>query len=135
MTPGAALNRSGSDSYSIAEVVKLAEEGYLRIPLFQRSFVWNSGDVKALFGSLYRGFPIGTLLLWQRHGPAGVTSFGPLELEAPEITHALWVVDGQQRVTSLLGTLFPRFREVDERFEVYLDLASERFINPRRGIS
>lgn len=134
MTPGAALNRSGSDSYSIAEVVKLAEEGYLRIPLFQRSFVWNSGDVKALFDSLYRGFPIGTLLLWQRHGPAGVTSFGPLELEAPEITHALWVVDGQQRVTSLLGTLSPRFREVDERFEVYLDLASERFINPRRGI-
>jgi uncharacterized protein with ParB-like and HNH nuclease domain len=63
VTSGAALNKSGSGSYSIAEVVKLAQEGYLRVPLFQRSFVWNSGDVKALLDSLYRGFPIGTLLL------------------------------------------------------------------------
>ncbi|HEX6074776.1 MAG TPA: DUF262 domain-containing protein [Micromonosporaceae bacterium] len=115
-------------------MVKLAEDGYLRVPSFQRSFVWNSGDVRALFDSLYRGFPIGTLLLWQRYGPAGSISFGPLQLEAPEVTHALWVVDGQQRVTSLLGTLSSRFGGVDERFEVYFDLASEKFINPRRGI-
>jgi hypothetical protein len=33
-----------------------------------------------------------------------------------------------------LGTLSPRFKDVDERFEVYFDLASEKFINPRRGV-
>lgn len=134
MTSGTALNKSGAGSYSIAEVVQLAEAGYLRVPLFQRSFVWNSGDVRALFDSLYRGFPIGTLLLWLRYGPPGTISFGPLGFEAPEITQALWVVDGQQRVTSLLGALSPRFSGVDERFEVYFDLASEKFINPRRGV-
>ncbi|MEV8436175.1 DUF262 domain-containing protein [Actinosynnema sp. NPDC051121] len=134
MSTGSMLNRSGSDSYSITQVVSLAESGYLRVPSFQRSFVWGSSDVRALFDSLYRGFPVGTLLLWQRYGPPGDISFGPLTLDVAERTDALWVVDGQQRVTSLLGSLSRRFEGVDERFEVYFDLASERFINPRRGV-
>src|SRR5215204_5113736 len=133
VTSAVALNRSASDSFSIAEVVDLAEQGYLRVPHFQRAFVWDASDVRALFDSLYRGFPIGTLLLWKRHGPPGTAWFGPLRLEVPERADALWVVDGQQRVTSLLGALSQRFRKADDRFEVYFDLVSERFIGVRRG--
>jgi hypothetical protein len=46
---------------------------------------------------------------------------------------ALWVVDGQQRITSLFGALSPVHQGVDDRFEVYFDLAAQTFVNPRRG--
>lgn len=134
MNPGVAVNKSRSGAFSIAEVVALAETGHLRVPSFQRSFVWGGADVRDLFDSLYRGFPVGTLLLWEREGRAGEVAFGPLRLEVPERTDAYWVVDGQQRVTSLVGALSEIYLGADERFDVYFDLATERFINPRRGI-
>ena len=55
------LEKSGSSSFSIPEIVAAAEIGRIRVPTFQRQFVWNAGDVRDLFDSLYRGFPVGTL--------------------------------------------------------------------------
>jgi hypothetical protein len=56
---------------------------------------------------MYRGFPIGTLLFWKRKGEAGRVQLGLIDLEVPEQADALWIVDGQQRVTSLVGSLAP----------------------------
>jgi hypothetical protein len=128
------LDRSGGGSYGIPELVSLADEGSLRIPTFQRQFVWTAKDVRDLFDSLYRGFPVGTLLLWRHEAPAADLTLGPVSLAAPENSNALWVVDGQQRVTSLFAALTQRERSsVDDRFDVYFDLETERFTNPRRG--
>lgn len=134
MTTGAPLDGSGSGSYSIPALVRLSGEGSIRVPTFQRSFVWDAANVRSLFDSLFRGFPVGTLLLWRQKGPAGPISLGPIELNVDEKPDALWVVDGQQRITSLFGSLSPDQRGVDERFEIYFDLATGRFINPRRGV-
>ena len=134
MTSGVPLDGSGSGSFSIPDIVKLAGEGSIRIPTFQRSFVWDAADVRRLFDSIYRGFPIGTILLWRQEGPAGVVSFGPITISALHRTDALWVVDGQQRITSLFGSLSPTIKNTDERFEIYFDLATSRFVNPRRGV-
>jgi Protein of unknown function DUF262 len=128
------LELTGSSEFSIPDLVRLAGEGSLRIPKFQRSFVWDAADVRRLFDSIYRGFPIGTLLLWRREAPADNTSFGPINLHAPYRTDALWVVDGQQRVISLYGALAPDLPNKDERFEVYFDLSTKSFVNPRRGV-
>lgn len=133
MTSGVPLDGSGSGSYSIPELVRMAAEGSIRIPTFQRSFVWDASDVRRLFDSIYRGFPIGTILLWRNEGPAGHVSLGPIKLVVPRRTDALWVVDGQQRITSLFGALSPTTKNADDRFEIYFDLATSRFINPRRG--
>jgi hypothetical protein len=113
-------------------VVSLAERGLLRIPLFQRSFVWDTGDVRALFDSIWRGFPIGTLLLWKHPAEAGRVAFGPFELDAPKQPEALWVVDGQQRVSTLVGALSPQAQEVDPIFEVCFDLRRARFVHATR---
>lgn len=134
MTTGAGLELTGSSDFSIPDIVKLAREGSLRIPTFQRSFVWDAADVRNLFDSVYRGFPIGTLLLWRREAPAGEISFGPISFQGSHRTDALWVVDGQQRIISLFGSLSPEWPEEDERFEVYFDLSTRRFINARRGM-
>jgi hypothetical protein len=134
VTASVSLDRTGSDNLSIADLVMLAHRGTIRVPSFQRSFVWDAADVRKLFDSLYRGFPIGNVLLWRRPGPAGNASFGPVTIEVPEVPDALWVIDGQQRITSLYGCLSPSHKGVDSRFEVYFDLERERFVNPRRGV-
>jgi len=133
MTASAPLERSGGASYSIPELVSLASEGAIRVPTFQRQFVWGAKEVRELFDSLYRGFPVGTLLFWRREAPAGVVRLGPIALEVPAKSDALWVVDGQQRVTSLFASLWSDYASEDERFELYFDLAAQEFINPRRG--
>ncbi len=133
MTTSASLEGSGGDSFNIPDIVNFAASGSIRVPTFQRQFTWGAKDVRDLFDSLYRGFPIGTLLLWKRKAPAGEVSLGPITLEVPEDPSALWVVDGQQRITSLFAALSPEHRGRDERFEIYFDLATEKFINPRRG--
>jgi hypothetical protein len=134
MNTGVALEASGSTAYGIPDLVRLAREGSIRVPTFQRSYVWDAADVRSLFDSLYRGFPVGTLLLWRRRGPAGRVALGPLSLDVEERESALWVVDGQQRIVSLVGALSPGFEGVDGRFEVYFDFATRSFVNPRRGV-
>lgn len=130
------LDRSASSTatWDIPKIVSQAVSGKLRVPTFQRSFVWDPKDVLALFDSLYRGFPIGTLLLWQQPMKAGVSRFGPIEFDVTGEPEGYWIVDGQQRVTSLVASLVPTDHRQDERFDVYFDLTRKRFVGPVRGM-
>jgi hypothetical protein len=101
--------------------------GQVRIPPFQRGFKWEAGDIVKLFDSLLRGFPVGNLLLWQRPAPAQHLQVGHLVIEAPRTDSALWVVDGQQRITSLVGALVAAESASDSRFRVHLDLDTGEF--------
>ncbi|MGI9001377.1 MAG: DUF262 domain-containing protein [Pseudonocardia sp.] len=133
MTSTIPLDGSGSGSFRIPEIVDLAAEGSIRVPTFQRHFAWKAQDIRRLFDSIYRGFPIGTLLLWRQPAEAGRISLGPISLDVPPQTTAYWVVDGQQRITALFAALASGFANRDERFEVYFDLETESFVTPRRG--
>jgi Protein of unknown function DUF262 len=128
------LEITGSSAISIPQLIRLAREGSIRIPHFQRPFVWDAADVRQLFDSIYRGFPIGTVILWSREAEADEINFGPIHFEAPADSNALWVVDGQQRIISLFGALTPEWAGIDPRFDVYFDLSTRRFINARRGL-
>jgi hypothetical protein len=130
----ALLELTGSSAISIPDLMRSARDGGIRIPRFQRAFVWNASDVRDLFDSIYHGYPIGTVILWRREAPPGEVNFGPIHFGVPAISEALWVVDGQQRIASLFGTLAPEWEGQDPRFEVYFDLSTKRFINPRRGV-
>lgn len=124
---------SGSSTFEIPRLIGLATSGQLRIPDFQRSFVWDASDIRKLFDSIYRGFPIGTLLLWRQPVPAANIAFGPAAFVAEADAEGLVVVDGQQRITALVGSLSHGLRVSDERFEVYFDLQRKRFVGPTRG--
>lgn len=128
------LEPTGSSVLSIPDLVARSRDGIIRIPRFQRPYVWNASDVRDLLDSIYRGFPIGTVILWRREAPAEEVSFGPIHFDAAAIKDALWVVDGQQRIISLFGTLAQQWSGVDPRFDLYFDLSNQRFIHPRRGI-
>lgn len=128
-----------ADTRTVEELVARTQRGMVRIPTFQRGLRWNADDVVALFDSIYRGYPIGSLLL--RKGPAEADSvkLGPLNIEAPAMGDALWVVDGQQRLTALAaGLLHPDpATPVDPKdvYGVYFDVENQTFFpRPRDGI-
>ena len=77
--------------------------GRVRIPKFQRPLRWDAKDVLSLLDSVYRGYPIGTLLFWRRPAEADPIVHGTVSIAAPAVTDALWVVDGQQRIISLIA--------------------------------
>ncbi|MCA9641815.1 MAG: DUF262 domain-containing protein, partial [Myxococcales bacterium] len=93
-----------AETMSIPELVGLVTAGRVRIPVYQRGLVWKASDVLKLLDSVYRGYPIGSLLLHQRPGPAKRFELGPLVIHAREEQHALDVVDGQQRLVSLTAS-------------------------------
>jgi hypothetical protein len=126
------LSRPKPITLDIPEVIKLAAAGGLRVPRFQRSFVWDADDIRKLFDSIWRGFPIGTLLLWKHKAPADHVAFGPVAFDVPRRTDAYWLVDGQQRVTSIVGVLAKAPPASDTAFELSFDLRRGRVVSARR---
>lgn len=127
------LKRPSAITLGIDELVRLARSGQLRVPAFQRSFVWDADDVRRLFDSIWRGYPIGTLLFWKHEAAGGATAFGPLAVDVPASSEAYWVVDGQQRVVSLVASVAAIGVDTDPRFEVCFDLRNGRFVHLGRG--
>ncbi len=88
--------------------------GNYALPEFQRGFVWNRDQVRKLMYSLYKGYPIGSLLVW-------VTETDPeITRGDKSLTHGSFhlILDGQQRVTSLYGIIrgqAPPFFDGDSR--------------------
>lgn len=78
------------------------------------------------------GYPIGSLLLWEREAPSIRLEFGPVTVEALGFSDAQYVVDGQQRLTSQVGVLAAP-ADVRGDFELHFDLAQEAFRYPGSG--
>ncbi|WP_130796922.1 DUF262 domain-containing protein [Streptomyces otsuchiensis] len=111
------------------QLVDWARDGRIRIPPFQRPYRWDASDAERLFDSILRGYPIGNLLMWRKPAPAAEVSIGETTFDAPEQPAALWVVDGQQRLTTLVGALTGSEETVDRRFRIFYDLREEKFLS------
>lgn len=85
----------------ISDILASIDQGTLTLPQFQRGFVWNRDQVRALFASLYRRHPVGGLLIWVT-GPETAAHRGGKKLPPGAIKLLL---DGQQRLTTLYGVL------------------------------
>lgn len=99
---------------TVRSALRQVEQERMLIPAIQRSFVWKEAQIVALFDSILRGYPIGTLLVWRtRAGDhphlrfhRAVTEFEgrstSLRWARPKKTNRLdAVLDGQQRLTAL----------------------------------
>jgi len=125
--------RLEADTETVEDLVGLVRRGLVRVPSFQRPLNWKSEDVLALFDSIYRGYPIGSFLLQKDKAPADQIRIGPLTVDGPETHEALWVVDGQQRLTALtVGLSRPRPIPMmpDDPWVIYFDAASQTFKAP-----
>jgi hypothetical protein len=88
-------------TFTLNGLVESIRKGELALPEIQRPFVWKAAKVRDLFDSMYKGFPVGTLLLWAT-GAVPTRSIGTDRKESPP---RLLIVDGQQRLTSLYAVL------------------------------
>ena len=87
--------------YDLSSLVKYIELGEIGLPDIQRPFVWKNAKVRDLFDSMYRGYPVGYLLLWE-NGLPGDRAIGTDSKQKPA---RLVIVDGQQRMTSLYAVV------------------------------
>jgi hypothetical protein len=111
-----------SHSLKVEQHLKRVAEGVYRLPEFQRTFVWDDERVLKLWDSLYHGFPIGQLMLWEpSEGEFPMRSLGRRQVEAESKKRGTAIIDGQQRLTALYLVLSG---DVGLRF----DLAEERFV-------
>lgn len=117
--------RPSAETFPLDDLVALALEGRLRVPAFQRGLRWDRRDVVLLFDSVLKGFPVGSLLLWERSAPEEQVVLGPLHIDAPAGT-AYYVVDGQQRITALAAAL-TESGATHPRFAVGYDLEADAF--------
>jgi len=100
-----------------------------QIPTFQREVVWERNSVKKLWDSIYRFYPIGSILIWitalklQNHRSIG----GHVIADINERDRFQYVLDGQQRTTALLTSLYGGKIEGKGDFDptLYFDLTIE----------
>ncbi|HHX09239.1 MAG TPA: DUF262 domain-containing protein [Chloroflexi bacterium] len=85
----------------LSTILDQIDLGTYALPEFQRGYVWTREQVRKLMVSLYKGYPIGSLLIWvTRTDKADVRG----DSSAPPGTVNL-ILDGQQRITSLYGII------------------------------
>ena len=114
--------------FSVDTLLQYVREGRVRIPVFARPSLWRASDVLDFFDSVYRGIPVGSLLFAKRPAGAGTLHFGSLQVKAPASTDALFVVDGQQRITALAATLLhPDPRPRGDIHALWFDLETQSF--------
>ncbi len=85
----------------ISTVLDKIDSGAIALPEFQRGYVWSRRQVRDLVESLYRGFPVGSLLLWET-ATESADARGEGQLQRGYVSLLL---DGQQRISSLYGLI------------------------------
>ena len=124
----------------LGKLVERIVAGKIRVPRFQRPFVWKQADLHALLDSVLRGFPIGSILVWDTEKSVDTTqSVGPIEVRPHPGGLVGYLLDGQQRVSVLVGTLrLPDGADSivnDVDWRVYCDLDNGEFLrNPAGGV-
>lgn len=121
--------RPEARAFKVEDLLGELRRGRMRIPSFQRGFRWERSDAAKLLDSLWRGYPIGTLLFWETSAEAGEVTFGTVRVGGGGRSDALWVVDGQQRLMSLARVLLAPTPDKDE-FALYFDLDESEFVAP-----
>lgn len=115
----------------LADVAK----GNIKIPVFQREYVWQDEQIMSLLDSIYQGFPVGSLLLWStKERLKHERNVGGFHLpKTPEDYPVQYVLDGQQRLTTLYGVFNSDAPAADPelaaRFDVCFLPDTEEFVH------
>ena len=118
------------DSKKYTDLISEIQKGQIKVPKFQRNFVWSLDKTAKLLDSILKGYPIGTFILWETNERLNdIKNIGNLELPAiPDGIKVQYVLDGQQRITSLyaafLGAKIQKEGEkkITNYADIYVDL-------------
>jgi len=118
----------GYGTESLSSQVQALLSGALVVPSIQRGYVWQRSQVPGLLDSLYRGFPVGSLLVWKTTQEIPLRPAAVLQKEHA-YAHPAVLLDGQQRLTSIAKVMSPE-SIVGPALDVRFDLRDETFLNP-----
>ncbi len=110
------------------------EKGIIKIPKFQRDFVWSIGETAKLLDSILKGYPIGTFILWRTNERLNcIKNIRNLAIQdTPEGTQVQYVLDGQQRITSLYAGYhvdkFPEYSDIVVNLNADIDTTDEQIV-------
>jgi hypothetical protein len=98
-----------------------------QVPTFQRDVVWEQENVKKLWDSIYKFYPLGSILIWktdlklQNHRQIGGHQITDTNFSRTEYQY---ILDGQQLTTSLLTSLYGGIIDSRPNFNplLYVDL-------------
>jgi hypothetical protein len=88
----------------ISTLVDMYKRGELRLPEIQRHYVWKATRVRDLLDSLYRGYPSGSILMWETDEAIPTRDFA-IAQDSTAFAGRKLLLDGQQRLTSLTAVL------------------------------
>ncbi|MGB7985404.1 MAG: DUF262 domain-containing protein [Terracidiphilus sp.] len=134
-----AISEITPSAVKIDKLIQRIADGDIKIPAFQRHFVWKTWQVIELLDSIYNDYPIGSILLWNSHDKLKATrNICGFDIpDRPESYPVNYVLDGQQRLSAIYA-VFCKNRtqntEVNdnadlETFDLYFDLDSPRFLS------
>ena len=89
---------------SIRHIQSKLENRVFAIPKLQREFVWNGRKAAELLDSIYRGMPIGSILVWEtgkKNSDLLRPSLHILPPFSPDNKVIWYLIDGQQRLSVL----------------------------------
>lgn len=119
------MARYSVNNYTVETILSNIKSGSIAIPEMQRPFVWDSSKVRDLVDSLYKGFPVGYIIVWQNPDVKlkdGTKSSGKKVL-----------IDGQQRITAMAAAIVGQEVLDDhykwKRISMQLDLDFEEQMN------
>lgn len=119
-------------SSSFSTLISDIQKGLIKIPQFQRDFVWDLTKSANLMDSIIKGYPIGTFIFWKtKERLRSIRNIGGIELPDPiPGDFVYFVLDGQQRLTSLFASLkgitVKRENGVgDDYSKMYVDLEAD----------
>lgn len=119
----------------LASLLSDVARGNIKIPVFQREYVWNDEQIMSLLDSIYHGYPVGSLLLWStKESLQHERNVGGFVLpKTPEDYPVNYVLDGQQRLTTLYGVFNSDTETADNelanRFNVSFVPETEQFVH------
>ncbi len=115
-------------------ILQRIEHGEIRVPAFQREFVWKRPRVRELFQSIYVGYPIGSILLLRTSNKSLKANLDSTPFPSSKVYYpTMFVIDGMQRLSTLYGAFFhQQVRQPGTIFDVVFDLKEQRFQHTRR---
>lgn len=101
------MNLPEPQTLPYSTLISEIEKGIVKIPQFQRDFIWTKRKACKLMDSIVKGYPIGTFILWKtKERLRSIRNIGGIDLpEPPDGDFIQYVLDGQQRLTSLFTIL------------------------------
>lgn len=122
------------NNWTLNKIFTELKEGNMRVPRFQRAYVWEPSKVVKLLNSIYKQYPIGSFFIWEtdsrmRSFCRDLSDFNfPAE---PASSKYAFILDGQQRITSLYVALHGLTFNNRDYSKICFNLDEQKFVIPR----